>query len=312
MFPEGVLSTEKHMENLDTPTLRAAIEILKKFSFLDIQKAGYHFQNNDFYSPLNDCDFLSNNKDLWKDRPPVSEIDWNIDGQLEVAKRVSRYVEELRDVPENHQPSAIEYCWNNPFYNNSDALVYYGPLRDLKPRRIVETGCGFSSLLMLRALRRNQSPCQVIQVEPYPNPVLFELFPEDWKHYRCPLQRAPLEIFESLRAGDICFYDGSHCAKVASDVNWFFFEVLHRLAPGVIIHLHDIFIPDDYPDLWIFERGQTWNEQYVLQAFLMHNREYEILIANRFLWKTNAKLLEELYRGVQPPWGCSFWMRKRG
>ena len=299
------------MGNLHSPILQAAIEILKKYSFLDIQKAGYHFQRNDFYSPLNDCDFLENNKDLWKDRPPVSEIDWNIDGQWEAAKKISRYVEELRDVPENHQPGAIEYCWNNPFYNNADALVYYGLLRDLKPRRVVETGCGFSSLLMLRALKRNQSPCQVTLVEPYPNPALFELFPEDLKHYRCPLQHAPLEIFESLQSGDFCFYDGSHCAKAASDVNWFFFEVLPRLAPGIVIHLHDIFIPDDYPDPWIFERGQTWNEQYVLQAFLMNNNKYEILMANRFLWKTNAKFLEELYRGVQPPWGCSFWMRKR-
>ncbi|MBN2437571.1 MAG: class I SAM-dependent methyltransferase [Deltaproteobacteria bacterium] len=299
------------MTNVGAPPLLAAIENLKQYSFLDIQKAGYHFQRNDFYSPLNDCDFLIENKDLWKDRPPVPDIDWNIAGQLEVARTVSRYVEELRDVPENHPPGRIEYCWNNPFWNSSDALVQYGLLRDLKPRRIVEIGCGFSSLLMLRALARNEVSCEVTQVEPYPNPAVFELFPRDWKHHRCLLQRAPLEIFQALQAGDICFYDGSHCSKVASDVNWFFFEVLPRLAPGVVIHLHDIFIPDDYPDMWIFERGQTWNEQYVLQAFLMHNNRYEILMANRLLWKTDAKLLDELYRGVQPPWGCSFWMRKR-
>jgi predicted O-methyltransferase YrrM len=300
------------MGNLDAMTLHAAIEILKKASFLDIQKAGYHFQRNDFYSPLNDCEFLMNNKDVWKDRPPASGIDWNIAGQLEVAKKVGQYVEELRDVPENHKPGTIAYCWNNPFWNNSDALVHYGLLRDLKPQRIVEIGCGFSSLLMQRALRRNATPCRVTQVEPYPNPALFAVFPQDWVHHRCPLQRAPLEIFEALGAGDICFYDGSHCTKVGSDVNWFFFEVLPRLAPGVVIHLHDIFLPDDYPDLWIFERGQTWNEQYVLQAFLMHNRKYEIMMANRFLWKTNMEILEALYRGVQPTYGCSFWMKKLG
>ena len=58
---------------------------------------------------------------------------------------MGRYVEELRDVPENHEPGAITYCWNNPFWNNADALVHYGLLRHLQPRRIVEVGCGFSS-----------------------------------------------------------------------------------------------------------------------------------------------------------------------
>lgn len=299
------------MKKARTPSLLESIEALKQYPFLDIQKAGYHFQRNDFYSPLNDCEFLKSNSELWKNRPPAPDIDWNVDVQWGVAEMVGEYVEELRDVPENHRTDRVEYCWNNPFWNSSDALVQYGLIRGLKPRRIVEVGCGFSSLLMLRALKLNPVPCQVTQVEPYPNPVVFKRFPGDWKHHRCPLQYAPLDIFQSLQPGDMCFYDGSHCSKAASDVNWFFFEVLPRLGPGVVIHLHDIFLPDDYPDLWIFERGQTWNEQYILQAFLMHNERYEILMANRFLWKMDAKRLEDLYRGVQPPWGCSFWMRKK-
>lgn len=291
--------------------LRAAIEILKATPFTEIQHLGYHFQANDYYSPLNDVAFLKENLDLWKDRPSPSTIDWNLSGQLAVAETVGYYVEELRDIPQDHQPGKLEYCWNNPMWNNADALVQYGLVRDRKPRRVVEIGCGWSSLLLKRALERNQSPCEVMQIEPYPNPALFELIPKEWHFTRTPLQRAPFSIFEALQAGDICFYDGSHCSKAASDVNWFFFEILPRLAPGVIIHIHDIFIPNDYPDLWIFERGQTWNEQYLLQAFLMNNRDYRILIGNSFLFKTNAKALEGFYRGVQPPYGCSFWMEKQ-
>ena len=297
-------------ETHSASTVSAAIEVLKRTPFSEIQRAGYHFQANDFYSPLNDVAFLKDNLDLWKQRPSPSSIHWNTEGQLAIARKVGRYAEELRDVPKDQQPGKLEYCWNNPMWNNADALVQYGLLRDLKPKQIVEIGCGWSSLLMQRALERNQVPCQVTQIEPYPNPALFKFFPKDWQLRRTPLQRVPFEVFESLQAGDICFYDGSHCAKVASDVNWFFFEVLPRLAPGVIIHIHDIFLPDDYPDLWIFERGQTWNEQYLLQAFLMNNTDYKILIANRFLYKTNAKALEEFYLGVQPSYGCSFWMQK--
>lgn len=292
--------------------LKSAIETLKKTPFREIQSKGYHFQTNDFYSPLNDVAFLEANPDLWKDRSPCPEIDWNVKGQLDTARLVGGYVEELRDIPEDHPPGQIGYCWRNDFWNNADALVQYGLIRALKPKRIVEVGCGWSSLLLKRALDRNQTPCQVTQVEPYPNPALFPLFPKDWRLYQKPLQRAPFEVFESLQAGDILFYDGSHCSKPASDVNWFFFEILPRLAPGVIIHLHDIFWPNDYPAEWIFERGQTWNEQYLLQAFLMNNHDYKILIANAFLAKINPETLKDFYRDVQPFWGCSFWMQKVG
>lgn len=293
--------------NLD---LHEAIKRLEQASFLELQRLGYHFQKNDFYSPLNDCDFLTDNPDLWHERPPQAEINWNTKRQLEVAKKVGDFVEELQDVPEDSRSSKIEYCWNNPFWNNSDALVQYGIYRDVKPNKIVEIGCGFSSLLMQRAITKNNNDCHVTQIEPYPNPALFELFPKSWDHHQCPLQRAPFEVFESLEAGDVCFYDGSHCAKAGSDVNWFFFEVLPRLASGVIIHIHDIFMPDNYPEPWIFERGQTWNEQYLLQAFLMHNKSYEILMANRYLWKEHSKELDIFYKGIQPSYGCSFWMQK--
>lgn len=310
--------TEHHLHRL-TRKLRAArrnlvtqaaLRVLKRIPFREVQRLGYHFQRNDFYSPLNDCGFLDTNKDLWKSRPPSIAVDWNRDGQLATARMVAQFVTELSDIPDRHPPGKVEYCWQNDFWNNADAIVQYGLLRALQPRRVVEVGCGWSSLLMKRALDRNDVRCAVTQIEPYPNPELFAHFPRDWEHHPCILQRAPFGPFEALQEGDICFYDGSHCAKVASDVNWFFFEILPRLAPGVIIHLHDIFLPEDYPDEWIFERGQTWNEQYVLQAFLMNNKDYEILIANRYLWKRESANLDQLYQGIQPSYGCSFWMRK--
>ena len=78
----------------------------------------------------------------------------------------------------------------------------------------------------------------------------------------------------------MCFYDGSHVARAGSDVNWFLFEVLPRLKPGVMVHVHDIYWPDDYHDQWVYGDGLSWNEQYVLQAFLMHNSAYRVRLAN--------------------------------
>jgi len=287
-----------------------ALQALKEVDFKDIQKLGFHFQPKDYYSPLNDCDFLDSNRDLWVEPFEPLDIEWNIAGQLEVANEISAYVPELADVPHNPTGDPGVYCWNNSFWNNADALVQYGLIRSRQPKRITEIGCGWSSLLLVKALRKNETPCAVTQIEPYPNPEIFNSLPADWVHYKCILQRAPIEVFGRLEAGDFLLYDGSHCSKVAGDVNWFFFRVLPRIKSGVLIHLHDILFPYEYPEEWIFKRGQTWNEQYVLQAFLMNNQKYKIVIANRYLFTHCEKELDALYQGIQPSHGVSFWMQK--
>jgi len=289
----------------------SALAVLGRAGFRKVQELGYHLQANDFYTPLNDCAFLETNRDLWTALPPVTDIDWRRERQFAVAAEVSRFVEELRDVPERSDKVG-EYCWDNGFWNNADALVQYGLVRARQPGRYVEIGCGWSSLLLARALERNARACTVDLVEPYGNDAMLATLPSGWTRHRRILQRTDFAIFDRLAAGDILFYDGSHCAKAGSDVNWFFFRVLPRLRPGVLIHFHDIFLPDDYPQEWIFERGQTWNEQYVLQAFLMHNRAYQVLMANRYLYRVGQATLDRLYQGVQPSFGCSFWIEKVG
>jgi predicted O-methyltransferase YrrM len=288
--------------------------MLNHVGFRKLQRLGFHVQKNDYYSPLNDCDFLETNKDLWKDTVLLpSSIDWRMESQLEVLRDLSVYLTELSDVPNDPPSDCSEFGWNNDFWNNADALVQYGLIRARKPRRYVEVGCGWSSLLLKLALELNLSDgteTAVTLVEPFPNKLLFSNLPTRWAVHQTILQRVDLGIFDRLEAGDFLFYDGSHCAKAASDVNYFFFKILPRLKPGVIIHLHDIFLPEEYPESWIFERGQTWNEQYLLQAFLMNNSAYSILIANRFLLNCQPVELETHFKGIQPILGCSFWMQK--
>jgi predicted O-methyltransferase YrrM len=293
--------------------LRAALDVLQRADFKEVQRAGFHFQANDFYSPLNDCAFLDANRDLWTDAIEPAGIDWQVERQLAVAAEVAAFVEELRDVPDESDDPAV-FCWRNNFWNNADALVQYGLVRSRRPRRVIEVGCGWSSLLLARALARNAalgSPqTDVVQIEPYPRESLMASLPRHWQQHVSILQRAPLSLFDALQAGDVLFYDGSHCAKVASDVNWLFFRVLPRLKPGVLIHIHDIFLPGDYPEDWIFNRGQTWNEQYVAQAFLMHSDAYSVEISNSYLALRRPEEVRALYRGVQPAHGVSLWLRK--
>lgn len=310
--PESNIGRSRSMDEIDQ-----AIDVLRKASPLEIQERGYHFQRRDYYSALNDLYFLSDNPDLWRNRPLPAAIEWDLDKQLRRLERISAYAVELCDVPFDPPidgPSS--YYWNNDFWRGIDAFVHYTLIRHLRPERVVEIGCGWSSLLLKRATlateRENGKRATVHQIEPYPRSEIISSLPAHWTLEQEMLQRASLDSIENLRAGDVLFYDGSHVARAGSDVNWFFFEVLPRVAPGVVIHIHDIFWPDDYPEVWIFERGQTWNEQYVLQAFLMYNAEFAPIITNAALTKLHRAKLEKMFTrlGDNLGNGCSVWLER--
>jgi predicted O-methyltransferase YrrM len=292
-----------------------AIEALRQVPPLELQRRGYHFQRCDYYSGLNDLSFLAENPDLWHDRSLPPGMSWDLKAQLEAVAALAPYTVELADVPWDPPEGPPRYHWKNDFWGDADAVVHYGLLRSRKPRRVVEIGSGWSSLLMSRALSRNEAegapPATVDQVEPFPRHELLSALPSGWVLHETILQRAPLEIFSELEDGDVCFFDGSHVARTASDVVWFFFEVIPRLRPGVLIHVHDIFWPSDYPDEWIFGRAQTWNEQYLLQAFLMYNRDFRPLICNAALAHHHKAELSELFAGTKAEaHGVSVWLER--
>ena len=112
--------------------------------------------------------------------------------------------------------------------------------------------------------------------DPFPSVVTPEL-PGLERLERLSAQQVPLETFDRLGSGDVLFVDTTHTVKVGSDVNHILLEVLPRLAPGVVVHLHDIFLPYEYPKVWLEDYGLYWTEQYLLQAFLAFNSGYEIL-----------------------------------
>jgi hypothetical protein len=280
---------------LTSRRIDAAIDVLRTIPFEELQRRGWHFQPNHFYWPLNDVDFLRQYHELWHDRGLPRGIDWDLDAQLAMAAQMDGYRHELADVPREPRAGRVEFVWENNAFGGADAVVYYGLVRDLQPRRVVEVGSGWSSLLLARALARNETPCAVTLVEPEPNPELFAALPAEWDVRRSILQHADLGLFEGLGAGDVCLFDGTHCVRTGSDVNWFFFEVLPRLAPGVVVLIHDMLFPEDYFDRWVFDEGLSWNEQYLLQAFLMHNDAYRVRIANHALWIERRAEIDRLY-----------------
>src|SRR4051794_24644325 len=159
----------------------AAIAVLRSVPFEEIQRRGWHFQPNHFYWPLNDVAFLRENLDLWHDRGLPRGIDWDIDAQVELARTLGAYADELADVPWEPDRPPTRYAWSNGAFGGADAHAYYGLVRRLKPRRVVEVGSGWSSLLLARALERNGTPTDVTLIEPFPDADLFAALPPEWR-----------------------------------------------------------------------------------------------------------------------------------
>lgn len=194
-----------------------------------------------------------------------------------------------------------------------DARALFALLREWRPRRIVEVGSGYSSLLMADVNRRFLGgDCEISCIEPYPRPFLQAGVPGIARLLVQRVQDVPLREFSRLEAGDVLFIDSSHVAKTGSDVNHLYFEVLPRLAAGVRIHVHDIFLPHDYPQDWAVTDNRSWNEQYLLRALLMYSKAFRVVFGCSYAFH---RFPEEVRAALALPsaaafGGGSFWMEK--
>jgi hypothetical protein len=159
---------------------------------------------------------------------------------------------------------------------------------------------------------------KLIAVEPYPNDVLRAGIPGLSELVTEKVEDVDVGFFSQLQAGDILFIDSSHVVRIGGDVNFLYLEVLPRLREGVSVHIHDIFFPKNYPVEWVMRNQRFWTEQYLLQAFLTYNTQFEVLWCGSYMY---AKYPERLRAAFPPPPGLgfeedyfssSFWMRKTG
>ncbi|GJE09656.1 MULTISPECIES: class I SAM-dependent methyltransferase [Methylobacterium] len=170
----------------------------------------------------------------------------------------------LHAVP--HAASADDPCmphWNNTWFTALDAAALMAMLAWKRPAHYLEIGSGTSTCFTRYTVEALKLPTRLTSIDPMPRLHIDRICDAI---VRKPLEACDLKVFDELRAGDILFFDGSHRVFTNSDVAVFFFEVLPRLRPGVMVHIHDIFIPDDYPVAW---NHRLYNEQYLLAAMLL-------------------------------------------
>ena len=268
-----------------------------------------------FYSPITDpTETLAHFGRMAEAGIPeqLTGIDIDHSAMVDLWRQLAGY---MRSSPFEAKPTAdLRYGYVNEMYDRGDGLVLHSILRHFRPARLIEIGCGWSSACSLDTVERYlDAATDFTFVEPYPE--LLRKFAAEPKAsvriLESRLQDAPVELVDELRADDILFIDSTHVMKSGSDVCWYMFELLPRLAPGVLVHVHDMFWPFEYPRHWAIEQNRAWNEVHAVRAFLANNREWEIVLFNDYFARFGKDVIEETVPEFFENPGGALWLRKR-
>ena len=282
--------------------------------FNDWQRSGFILMPNHYYSPIPDVSQMEATNEK---KTEMIGVDMRENAQLYFLDNVcAPYKEEYLRFSDKKTKLYHEFHFNNGVFERVDAEVLHCMIRYKKPKRMIEIGSGYSTLISAAACEMNKKKdgviCDFTAIEPFPNELFKNSLPGLSRLIRKPLQDMDMNLFKTLKEGDILFIDSSHVLKTGSDVQLICLEIIPRLAPGVIIHIHDIFLPAEYPEKWIKEEHVFWNEQYFLQAFLSFNDSFEIVWAGSFMHHKYPKKLSKYFPGYSSK-NClpgSFWMKR--
>jgi len=301
--------------------------------FLIAQRLGVHIIPNHYYYPVPDTRFLT--KKVFSYQTEHIGIDLNEEAQLELLSIFqSKYKEEYDRFPRYPTNIPYQYYTTNGNFKSVDGEILYCIIRHFKPQKIIEIGSGYSTFCSAEAILKNQEEnknykCELISIEPYPNRTLQDGFPGLSELIPKKLQEVPLNIFKTLTENDILFIDSSHIVNIGNDVQYEFLEILPRLNKGVFVHIHDIFLPAEYPSEWALNLFRFYNEQYLLQSFLTFNDNFKVFWAGKFMHLKHQDKLEKAFDSLKKDklylnnlklspykdrwpieWPASFWINK--
>ena len=292
---KGRIRKEKNFLK-DCLTLRRAMRQKQKTILLDYMMDMDTVPRYGYGKPVHKelCDILESNRSKY----------------AELLESFLQFTDELAKIAIDPPDDPREPYWDNSFLRSLDPVSLYGMLCIYDPKKYIEIGSGNSTKWAKKAITNRNLDTQIISIDPYPRAEINELCDVV---IRDRLQDTNLDIFDELQSGDIVFMDGSHYCFTNFDVTVFFLEILPKLRPGVIIFIHDIYIPSDYPPEW---SHRYYSEQYLLAVLLMAARDrYEVLLPCQFihadeqLRQTKDKIWEGLK--IKPGAGSGFWMKVR-
>ena len=198
------------------------------------------------------------------------------------------------------------YFWDNIHFSYGDAMAYYCLVRQLRPRRIVEIGSGFSTLVADAAMRRNGGG-EIVCIEPYPRPFLSRIASVA-RIINQPVQALAPDVFgQLLEPGDMLFIDSTHTVKIGSDCLYIYLVLLPSLTAPLTVHSHYIFLPFGMPLQWARDLQFYWTEQYLLYAYLLDNRHARVIFGSAYAYEFMREASEQLMRGRYTAGGGSLW-----
>jgi len=268
-----------------------------------------------FYSPIcNPADLREREAEIWPPTPTgeMPGIDLNATAQLNLLHSgLAPFVPEISFSKEATREKPPRYFYANDQYPCLDAEALFCMLRHFRPSHVIEIGSGYSSLVTAEVNRRFGG-MDFTCIEPYPLQFLLDGVEGITRLIQKKIQHVDKSLFSALEPNDVLFIDTSHVAKAGSDVNYLLFEILPILKPGVLVHIHDIFLPDEYPKRWVIEEGRNWNEQYLVRAFLQYNAAFEIVWASYYMCTRHAEKTAAVFsRFPTLGAGGSLWLRRR-
>jgi Methyltransferase domain len=278
----------------------------------EAQKHGVNVIPSNFYSSIPSIEEIENSYEYTEQRPPY------LDTGVFKADVMQNWLEELTICAQDFNPPMEgneETCengffWKNSQFSYSDAMAYYAFLRRLKPRKVIEIGGGFSSLIAADALGENGSG-SLTCIEPYPRPFLLDRHDIDLKRIRAQDINAD-HLNDMFVNGDVLFIDSTHTVKTGSDCLHIYLRLLPNIRRNIFIHIHDIFLPFGLPQEWLLDSQIHWTEQYLLLAWLHDNPRTSILFGSAYHNHFNSDLLAKFMHGRFPHGGASLWLEYHG
>ena len=278
------------------------------------RRAGFDFELRSFYSPIPDATLIA--PDRWERRSEMPGIDFDLERQFayvenELAPAIAEFAP-----PRSPSANRFEFHLDNGLFQGGDADLLYAMIRRHRPARILELGAGFSTLVSAAAVSANRADgdsCTFTSCDPYANSAgAASVDGLDAIRAVAAEDLGPGE-FGELGENDILFIDSSHTVRVGGDVVHLLCEVVPRLAPGVLVHVHDIYLPWEYPRAWVEQLRWYWAEQYLLQALLAGNPGLEVVAGAFAMWREDPDRMRAAIPNIaseNPP--ISFWMRVAG
>ena len=271
-----------------------------------------------YYSPVPDLNDLEQ-RQVWNKKSELAGIDFHPDRQVQLLRELGDKFGDECDWPSAPTGRPLDFYTENNSFSFGCAASLHSIIRRYKPGRIFEIGSGNSSLIISAALTRNQAegiPCEYIVIDPYPAPITGKKLPGLAQVIKERVELTDAGYFWQLRENDILFIDSGHTVRTGGDVNFLFLEILPRLAPGVIMHVHDIGLPYEYQKIYFTNPNfrMFWTEAYLLQAFLCCNSQFEILLAMNYLMTDRKDEFGKAFKHYEPSKqkaiSGSFWMRR--